>query len=129
MRRQVQRHPNWGFATRKVREWRCWKVRTSIRDSGRRPPLANLLGTRASAFLESSTRMQIFWCKAADNGVEFNDIVVRFVEVSAAGDQAFAAYDSITKELVIDIQRWHDDRKYGCLGDQRNGNLHRQLRQ
>ena len=66
-------------------------------------PLANLLGTRASAFLESSTPNADILVQAADNGVEFNDIVVRFVEVSAAGDQAFAAYDSITKELVIDI--------------------------
>lgn len=67
-------------------------------------PLGNLLGSRSQVVLESLQPNADILVEAVNNGAEFNDVTVRFVEVSAAGDQAFASYDSVAQELVIDIR-------------------------
>jgi len=66
-------------------------------------PLANLLGTRATAVLESLNSNNDIFIEAVENGAALSDIAIRFVANNAAGDEAIVTFDEANKTLDIDI--------------------------
>jgi flagellin-like hook-associated protein FlgL len=65
--------------------------------------LADVLGVRSTARLVVAGGNNNIFIEAPTNGIALNGVTVQFVNIIAAGDQAFAAYDGLAKTLTIDI--------------------------
>jgi len=65
--------------------------------------LADILGVRSRAVLNSTSPNNDLLIEAAENGADLNQVQVRYVANMAAGDQAFVRYDALGRTLDIDI--------------------------
>ena len=65
--------------------------------------LDNLLGTQATAVLNSSGLNNDIFIEAVENGAPLSDVSIQFVTNNAAGDTALVTFDEGTKTLAIDI--------------------------
>lgn len=65
--------------------------------------LADILGTRASARLNSVGPDNDIYIEAVSNGAAFNNVTVQYIDGVAVGNQAIATYDAFTNTLTIDI--------------------------
>lgn len=67
-------------------------------------PLRDILGSRATAVLQSLGPNNDILIEAIDNGAQFNGVQVRFASSgSLAGDTSVATYDAAVGELTIDF--------------------------
>ncbi|MGE0759853.1 MAG: flagellar hook-associated protein FlgL, partial [Pirellulaceae bacterium] len=65
--------------------------------------LDQILGSRASARIESAGQSNDIRIEAVQNGAAYNGVTVQFINSAASGDQALASYDAGTQTLTIDV--------------------------
>lgn len=66
--------------------------------------LTDILGTRASALLQSASINNDIAIEAAENGADINGVVIQVVSDSAiAGDEAIATFDEVNRVLRINV--------------------------
>ena len=70
----------------------------------RTTPLRDLLGTRATALLESPGEHNDIFVEAVENGSQYNGVQIQYVSSGTlAGNAASATYDATAKTLTIDF--------------------------
>jgi len=66
-------------------------------------PLADILGTRAVAYVSPGGTNNDLVIEAVANGVDFNGATVNFVGQAALGNNALASYDEVTNVLTVTV--------------------------